>query len=87
VVVYPVLAIDLVCFALFAVSLDLLFGFVGLLSFGQALFWAGADTDRDRARAHHVDASIAILIGVLYAVVLAAIVGAIAVRRAGSTSL
>jgi branched-chain amino acid transport system permease protein len=83
-VVYPVLAIDLVCFALFAVSLDLLFGFVGLLSFGQALFWGGGGylTAIVLARTH-VDASIAILIGVLYAVVLAAIVGAIAVRRAG----
>jgi branched-chain amino acid transport system permease protein len=38
---YPVLAIDVACFALFAVSLDLLFGYVGLLSFGQALFWGG----------------------------------------------
>jgi branched-chain amino acid transport system permease protein len=82
--VYPVLAIDLVCFALFAVSLDLLFGFVGLLSFGQALFWGGGGylTAIVLARTH-VDASIAILIGVVYALVLAAIVGAIAVRRAG----
>lgn len=82
--VYPVLAIDLVCFALFAVSLDLLFGFVGLLSFGQALFWGGGGylTAIVLSRTH-VDASIAILAGVLYAIVLAAIVGAIAVRRAG----
>jgi len=82
--VYPVLAIDLICFALFAVSLDLLFGFVGLLSFGQALFWGGGGylTAIVLARTH-VDASVAILIGVVYALVLAAIVGAIAVRRAG----
>jgi branched-chain amino acid transport system permease protein len=81
---YPVLAIDVACFALFAVSLDLLFGYVGLLSFGQALFWGGGGylTAIVLSRTH-VDASIAIVAGVLYAIVLAAIVGAIAVRRAG----
>jgi branched-chain amino acid transport system permease protein len=84
ILVYPVVAIDLACFALFAVSLDLLFGFVGLLSFGQALFWGGAGymTTIVLSRTH-VDDAIGILAGVLYAIVLAAIVGAIAVRRAG----
>jgi branched-chain amino acid transport system permease protein len=82
--VYPVVAIDLVCLGLFAVSLDLLFGYVGLLSFGQALFWGGGGYVAAilLARAH-VDVTVAILAGVLYAVVLAAIVGAIAVRRSG----
>ena len=82
--VYPVLAIDLACFALFAVSLDLLFGYVGLLSFGQALFWGGGGYLAAIVLARtHLDASIAIVAGVLYAVVLAAIVGAISVRRSG----
>lgn len=82
--VYPVVAIDLVCFGLFAVSLDLLFGFVGLLSFGQALFWGGAGyvTTIVLSRTH-VDDAFAIVAGVLYALVLAALVGAIAVRRSG----
>ena len=83
-VVYPVVAIDLACFALFAVSLDLLFGFVGLLSFGQALFWGGGGYLAAITLARtHVDGSIAIVVGIAYAIVLAAIVGAIAVRRAG----
>ncbi|HTJ25713.1 MAG TPA: branched-chain amino acid ABC transporter permease [Candidatus Limnocylindria bacterium] len=83
-VVYPVVAIDLACFALFAVSLDLIFGFAGMLSFGQALFWGGAGyvTTIAISRAH-VDGAVGILLGVLYALVLAACVGAIAVRRAG----
>jgi branched-chain amino acid transport system permease protein len=82
--VYPVLAIDLACFALFAVSLDLLFGYVGLLSFGQALFWGGGGYLAAIVLARtHLDASIAIAAGVLYAIVLAAIVGAISVRRSG----
>ncbi len=82
--VYPVVAIDLICFGLFAVSLDLLFGYVGLLSFGQALFWGGGGYVAAilLARAH-VDVALAIVAGVAYAVVLAAIVGAIAVRRSG----
>jgi branched-chain amino acid transport system permease protein len=82
--VYPVVAIDLICFGLFAVSLDLLFGYVGLLSFGQALFWGGGGyvTAILLARSH-VDVAVAVLAGVLYAVVLAALVGAISVRRSG----
>lgn len=82
--VYPVVAIDLICFGLFAVSLDLLFGYVGLLSFGQALFWGGGGyvTAILLARSH-VDVTVAVLAGVLYAVVLAALVGAISVRRSG----
>lgn len=83
-IVYPVVAIDLACFALFAVSLDLLFGYVGLLSFGQALFWGGGGYVAAIAiHRAHVDGAIAILLGVVYAVVLAALVGAISVRRAG----
>jgi branched-chain amino acid transport system permease protein len=83
-VVYPVVAIDLACFALFAVSLDLIFGFAGLLSFGQALFWGGAGyvTTILITRAH-VDGALGIVGGVVYALVLAACVGAIAVRRTG----
>lgn len=82
--IYPVQAIDVICFALFAVSLDLLFGFVGLLSFGQALFWGGSGyvTAILMARTH-VDTAIAVLCGVAYAAVLALVVGAVSVRRAG----
>ena len=82
--VYPVVAMDIACFALFAVSLDLLFGYVGLLSFGQAMFWGGGGyvTAILLSRAH-IDAVLAIVLSVLYAVALAAVVGAIAVRRTG----
>lgn len=37
--VYPVLALDLLLWGLFAMALDLLLGYVGLLSFGHAAFW------------------------------------------------
>jgi branched-chain amino acid transport system permease protein len=83
-VLYPIVAIDLVCFALFAVSFDLLFGFVGLLSFGQAMFWGGSGYVVAIVLTHlHVDAAIAVLGGVLYSLILSLIVGALAVRRAG----
>jgi branched-chain amino acid transport system permease protein len=83
-IVYPVVAIDLVCFALFAVSLDLLFGYVGLLSFGQALFWGGGGYVTAIAIARtHVDGALAVVLGVVYALVLAVLVGAISVRRSG----
>ena len=37
--IYPVLALDILAWGLFAVAFDLLFGFSGLLSFGHAAFW------------------------------------------------
>lgn len=83
-VVYPVFAIDLVCFAMVAVSFDLLLGFTGLLSFGQAMFWGGSGYTAtillQRATNSFV---LAVLGGVLFAAILAFLVGALSVRRAG----
>lgn len=83
-IVYPLVAIDVLCFALFGVALDLLFGYVGLLSFGQAMFWGGAGYVAVIlvARAH-LDAVLAILLAVAYAAALALLVGTISVRRSG----
>src|SRR6516165_5006706 len=41
--IYPVFLMKALCFALFACAFNLLVGYVGLLSFGHALFfgWAG----------------------------------------------
>ena len=83
-VVYPVFAIDLICFALAAVALDLLLGFVGLLSFGHALFWGGSAyvaTILVAQRGTPVPA--ALVVAVAYAALLALIVGALAIRRRG----
>ncbi len=41
-VVYPVLVMQLLCFALFACAFNLLIGYTGLLSFGHAAFFGGA---------------------------------------------
>lgn len=83
-IIYPVVAIDVLCFALFAMALDLLFGFVGLLSFGQAMFWGGAGyIVAILVQRAHLDAAASIVVAVAYAALLALVVGAICVRRSG----
>jgi branched-chain amino acid transport system permease protein len=83
--VYPVFAIQLICFALVAVSFDLLLGFTGLLSFGHAMFWGGAGYVATIliARAGWTSFPAALLAGVAFALALSVVVGLIAVRRSG----
>jgi len=82
--VYPVLAIDIVAYALFAVAFDLLLGFTGLLSFGHAMFWGGAGYVSTILIAKaHAPFPLAVIVAVAYAAVLALVVGAIAIRRQG----
>jgi branched-chain amino acid transport system permease protein len=82
--IYPIVAIDVLCFALFAVALDLLFGFAGLLSFGQAMFWGGsAYVVAILIQTFHVDGALALLAAVAYATLLSTVVGALVVRRSG----
>src|ERR1700676_947183 len=82
--VYPVLAIDIVAYALFAVAFDLLLGFTGLLSFGHAMFWGGAGYVATILIAKaHVPFPLAVTAALIYAALLALIVGAIAIRRQG----
>jgi branched-chain amino acid transport system permease protein len=81
---YPVLALDILLWGLFAVSVDLLLGFGGLLSFGHAAFWgfggyAGAIT----AKALGVPFPVAALVGALAAAALAVPFGFLAIRRRG----
>ena len=40
--VYPPVAMDILAWGLFAISVDLLLGFTGLLSFGHAAFWGAS---------------------------------------------
>ncbi|MBV8642924.1 MAG: branched-chain amino acid ABC transporter permease [Candidatus Eremiobacteraeota bacterium] len=82
--IYPVLAIDIIAYALFAVAFDLLLGFTGLLSFGHAMFWGGAGYVTTILIARmHLPLGLAALVALVYAAVLALIVGAIAIRRQG----
>jgi branched-chain amino acid transport system permease protein len=82
--IYPVLAIDIVAYATFAVAFDLLLGFTGLLSFGHAIFWGGAGYVVTILVAKaHVGLFPAALAAVAYTAVVALVVGAIAIRRSG----
>jgi branched-chain amino acid transport system permease protein len=82
--VYPVLAIDIVAYALFAVAFDLLLGFTGLLSFGHAMFWGGAGYVATILLAKAgAPFPLAVLAALVYAALAAVVIGLIAIRRQG----
>jgi branched-chain amino acid transport system permease protein len=82
--IYPVLAIDIVAYALFAVAFDLLLGFTGLLSFGHAMFWGGAGYVATILIAKAgAPFPVAVVAALAYAALSALVVGAIAIRRQG----
>src|SRR5919197_3995236 len=83
-VLYPVLALEIVTWGLFAVALDLLLGFVGVLSFGHAAFWGtGGYAAGILARQLGLAFPIAALIGMLSAALLALPFGYLSIRRRG----
>jgi len=84
VVAYPVFLMKALCFALFACAFNLLIGYVGLLSFGHALFFGWASyASAHAAKVWGVTPEIAILSGAAVAALFGAIVGALAIRRQG----
>lgn len=83
-VVYPVVAMNVLCFALFAASFNLLLGFAGLLSFGHAAFFGGAAYMTAYAlKTWNLGGVSAILFGVAGAALLGAGIGFLAIRRKG----
>ncbi len=80
--IYPVFLMKVLCFALFAVSFNLLIGFVGLGSFGHAMFLgvAGYATGH-MARNWGWPPELAILGGTAAAAALGLLTGVLAVRR------
>ena len=82
--VYPVLALDIVLFGLFAVALDLLLGFAGLLSFGHAAFWGSAAYASGLlAKRLGAPFPVAVLVGTAVAIALAVPIGYLSIRRHG----
>src|SRR5260370_15671151 len=82
--VYPVLALDILLWGLFAVAVDLLLGFGGLLSFGHAAFWGSAAYAAGlAAKRLNVAFPLAVLIGTIVAIVLAIPIGYLSIRRQG----
>ena len=83
-IVYPVFAMKILCFALFACAFNLLIGFGGLLSFGHAAYFGSAAYIASYAlKFWELNPEIAIIIGVLFSAVLGLCFGIIAIQRQG----
>jgi branched-chain amino acid transport system permease protein len=81
---YPIFLMKILCFALFAAAFNLLLGYTGLLSFGHAAFFGGAGYCAGYLmRDMGVGPAGGILLGVLFAAVLGALIGGLAIRRQG----
>ena len=83
-VMYPVLLMKILCFALFACAFNLLIGFTGLLSFGHAAFFGGASYIAGHAlKVWSVPTELGILLGVVFAAIVGLVMGKLAIRRQG----
>ena len=83
-VVYPVTLMQCLCLALFACAFNLLIGYVGLLSFGHAMFLGGAGyAAAHAAKVWGLTPELAILFGTACAATAGLAVGWLAIRRQG----
>ena len=81
---YPVFLMKVLCFALFALAFNLLIGYVGLLSFGHAMFFGfAAYVSAYTVKAWGWPTELGILAGTGVAAALGLVAGAIAIRRQG----
>jgi branched-chain amino acid transport system permease protein len=82
--IYPIFAMKIMCYALFACAFNLLLGFTGLLSFGHAAFLGSAAYASGHAmKLWGFSPELGILYGVLVAGLLGLAMGALAIRRSG----
>jgi branched-chain amino acid transport system permease protein len=82
--IYPVFLMKALCFALFACAFNLLIGYVGLLSFGHALYFGWASyLSAHAAKVWGLPPELAILTGAATAGLLGLIAGSLAIRRQG----
>ncbi len=83
-VVYPVFLMKALCFALFACAFNLLIGYVGLLSFGHAVFLGSAGYGAAHsAKVWGFAPELAIVFGTAVAAALGVAIGALAIRSKG----
>src|SRR5215468_11034060 len=81
---YPVFLMKALCFALFASAFNLLIGYVGLLSFGHAVFLGTAGyAAAHSAKVWGFRPELAILFGTAVAFGLGIVIGALAIRSKG----
>ncbi len=82
--VYPLFLMQALCFALFACAFNLLIGYVGLLSFGHALYFGWASyLAAHAAKVWGFPPELAILTGALTGAGLGLVAGSLAIRRQG----
>ncbi len=83
-VVYPVLVMKILCFALFACAFNLLIGYTGLLSFGHAVFLGTAGYVAGHSiKVWGFPPELGIAFAVLAAAALGFVIGSLAIRRSG----
>ena len=83
-VTYPLFVMQTLCFALFACAFNLLIGYVGLLSFGHALYFGWASyVSAYTAKTWGITPELAILAGTSTAAGLGLVAGTLAIRRQG----
>ncbi len=82
--VYPIFMTKLLCFAMFGMAFNLLFGQAGLLSFGHAMFFGGAAYITGYAlKTWALPTELALVLGVAFASVAGLLVGLVSIRRQG----
>ena len=82
--IYPLFLMQALCFALFACAFNLLIGYVGLLSFGHALYFGWASyLAAHAAKVWGFPPELAILTGAATGAMLGLIAGSLAIRRQG----
>ena len=82
--IYPVFLMKVLCFALFALAFNLLIGYVGLLSFGHAMFFGfSAYISAYTVKAWGWPTEVGIIAGTAVAALLGLVAGALAIRRQG----
>ena len=81
---YPLFLMQAMCFALFACAFNLLIGYVGLLSFGHALYFGWASyLSAHAAKVWGLSPELAILTGTATAAICGLVAGSLAIRRQG----
>lgn len=84
-VAYPIFLMKLLCWALLAASLNLLIGYVGLLSFGHAMFFGfSAYVTAHAVKVWAVEPLLGVVLGTAVAAFIGLAGGLLAIRRAGT---
>lgn len=82
--VYPIFAMKVMCYALFACAFNLLLGYTGLLSFGHAAFLGSAAYAAGHAiKMWGFPTELGLIFGTGVAALLGLVIGLLAIRRSG----